>query len=331
MKPTIEHKAQNFFYTVLALTRRNMLLFLRNKTTIFFSIVAPVLLLTINTLFLGNLGVSQMQEALSENGYDGMFTDSQLRTVVDTWMVSGVLSMATLTVALNSMFVMISDKEKHIRDDFQASPVSEVALALSYALSSLILTMSICIIFLFICLIYLYISSQTVLDVSQIFESIGIIIMGSLSAVLFLMCITTLFKRTSTATSFAGIFSALIGFLIGAYLPPLILPYALRQFSNFLPGTHITSLFRLCLMRNAIEPIQAKLNTSDFSQLADDFGTDINMFGVSFDKWAMCLFVTGVIILCFLIYLLEAYLQHRKISKPERKLNQIAHNLVDRK
>ena len=40
-------------------------------------------------------------------------TTSEIRGIINAWVISGIVGISLLTVALNSMFIAISDREKH--------------------------------------------------------------------------------------------------------------------------------------------------------------------------------------------------------------------------
>src|SRR5690554_6184144 len=181
-------KFSNYFFNIKELTKRNILIFLRNKTTLFFSVIAPVLILVIYILFMGDYQVSLLMESF---GSEVNINAEQVKSFANAWMISGILGLSTLTVALNSMFIIIADRENEVINDFTASPVSLVSLTLSYFISAVILTIFTCFIFLLIGLIYLYISSNLVFNFVEILQILSILIIASLSAVIILMFITS--------------------------------------------------------------------------------------------------------------------------------------------
>ncbi|NCA95060.1 MAG: hypothetical protein EOM79_03115, partial [Epsilonproteobacteria bacterium] len=119
----------DYLYNIWHLTKRNILIFFQNKTTLVFSMMAPVLILVIYILFMGDFQINTIRGFIP----DGQsVSDADIATVANAWMISGILGISSLTISLNSMFVAISDRERRIVDDFTASPVKLVNLTLSY-------------------------------------------------------------------------------------------------------------------------------------------------------------------------------------------------------
>lgn len=233
MKNKRNHIINNYIYNIWHLTRRNILIFFQNKTTLVFSMMAPILILIIYILFMGEFQINTIRAMLPS---EVVVSNKEIAMIANSWMIAGIIGISSLTISLNSMFVAISDRERGIVDDFTASPVPLVNLTLSYFISAFIITFVLSFVFLVIALFYLFFSSGLTFSVLNLFELLGILLLSSLSAVIFVMCLTAFFKHTSTAASFTGVYSALIGFLIGAYLPSSILPLGVQNFANLLPG-----------------------------------------------------------------------------------------------
>ncbi|MFA5421831.1 MAG: ABC transporter permease [Bacilli bacterium] len=289
----------DYLYNIWHLTKRNILIFFQNKTTLIFSMMAPILILVIYILFMGDFQVNTIKGFIPEGI---AISDQDVVTVANAWMISGILGISSLTISLNSMFVAISDRERGIVDDFTASPVKLVNLTLSYFISAFIITFFLSFIFLVIALIFLRISSGYNFTFANLVELLSILLLSSLSAVIFVMCLTSFFNHTSTAASFTGVFSALIGFLIGAYLPSSILPIPLQNFANLIPGSHATGLFRVVLMRPIFEQLEGAVPIEVINQIKNSYGFNLNLFGAVVDRTYMYLYLGLSVLVLFVIF-----------------------------
>ncbi|CCV63934.1 ABC-type multidrug transport system, permease component [Alteracholeplasma palmae J233] len=294
------NNVRNYLHNIWELTKRNMRIFLKNKTSVLFSMLAPVLILVIYILFMGEFQVDMIANNLPESVE---VSRKSISSITHAWMLSGIVGISSLTVALNSMFIAISDKERRVIDDFTASPVKLVNLTLSYFISAFILTFVICFLFLIIGIIYLIIATGVGFTFLDLFSLFGILILSTLSAVIVLMCITTFFKTTSAASSFTGIFSALVGFLIGAYLPVSILPKGIQNFANLIPGSHSTGLFRTVFMKRMIESLPEGISPEFIEQIKGTYGFDLQIFGAKINSSHMYLYLTASIFVFFIAYL----------------------------
>ena len=158
------------------LTVRNLKLFLKDKMQVFFSLLAPLIVLFLYVAFLGDVQMDGLRSAVPE----GLVDDNLLRAVVDGWMMSGILAVTCITVAISVSSVAVADNERGISCDFDSSPVSQSIVRFSYMASSYICTLAITFIMLAIGFIYLAISGWY-LDAGQVFAVIGNVFLSALS------------------------------------------------------------------------------------------------------------------------------------------------------
>lgn len=304
MKPILGFKDK--LYQITQLTKRNLLIFLKNPTSIFFSLITPVLILVIFIfLFDDNVLETAIQFIDIEVSVE------EIKVISSGWMVSGIIGISVLTVGLNSMFIQIKDKEKHTINDYVASPVKLVYVTLSYFMSAFILTFMICLVFLTIGLVYLSVSTGVIFSFMTILELLLILLLSTLSGIIILMVITSFFKKTSTASSFTGVFSALIGFLIGAYLPIGLLPKGLQNMANLIPGSHSTGLFRNVIVNEMIEKLNLT-NIEGLATLKQSFGIDLVLFNQPLTKGIMYGYLGISMIVFFIIYLAIEYVKTKQ-------------------
>ena len=306
-------KFKDYTYNIYELTKRNMLIFFKNKTTIFFSLIAPVLILLIYILFLSDFQVNMIMDSFENINLN----KSEIKSIVNSWVISGIIGISILTVALNTMFITISDRETKVFNDFQASPVNIINLTLSYFISAVIITFTISLTFAIVGTIYLLSTggSMFLFSFVEILKLLGIILISSLSAVIILMFITSFFKKTSTAASFTGIFTALIGFLVGAYLPSSFLPKGVQNVANLVPGTHSTSLFRQLYLDKVFNNsnIIDKVSSEFIDSIKTQYSYNLIVFNYEFNTITMLLYLLLSIIVFFVIYLLIS--NYRKKNK----------------
>jgi len=280
-----------------------MLLFLKNKSTVFFSLLAPILILIIYVFFMGNVQVTTIQGMMSAD-IANIVDESTIRSIVNAWMVSGVVGIACITVALNSMLSVVQDRESGAVNDFKASPISPVKLLCSYFLAAVIITFSICLIVLIIVISYLWISTGVGFSFESIMELLLILLLSCLSAVIIMMCIMSFFKSGAGSTAFTGVFSALIGFLTGAYFPLGFLPEGVQNFASLIPGTHSTSLFRNVFIGNILKSLPSDIPADFTNQVKGTYSFNLKLFGAEFTAPYMYIFLGASVAVFFLVYLI---------------------------
>ena len=275
---------------VLSLTKRNMTVFLRDKTGVFFSLLSPLLVLLLFILFLGDLQIDSVKGALESNGVLNLFDSSFSRDVAYNWLIAGVLGVSCITVSFSCLSVIISDREKGIENDFKASPISSVKVYISYILGVFLSTLLIMVIVSFAGLIFLAISGSLNMDVKDYFILYGSIILGSFNASLFAYALTSFIKTMGAHGAFTGLICAISGFLIGAYMPLSSFPKPIQYVCSIIPGSHTAGLARVSLLNNYMEEASTK-SVEVANSLSDYFSIKINLFNNQIDKTGMFMFL----------------------------------------
>lgn len=295
----------NYIEQLLSLTKRHLLVFVNSRMRVFFTLMVPFIIFVIYIFFLRNLELMTLQPTLKEYGLD-MEADPRLRTyvytLIDSWMLSGIVAMCTITVSFQINTITVSDKENGINRDFASSPVSSNMLIFSYFLANFIITFVVCLIFLVACFIYLGVLGELIVSFGSVAAMIGILVFATVSGVLFTVFICSFISRDSTMASVITIFSTAIGFIIGAYMPMFMLPEPVQYVCGFVPGTYSCALFRYAFMSEGIDAMAAYINNPGLmEQLTGSFGYNLNFFGYTvtpgYQALALILFTVFFLIL----------------------------------
>ena len=147
----------NYLEQLASLTRRHLLVFINSRMRVFFTLMVPFIIFVIYIFFLRDLELMAIEPVLAQYGMDASDPGlvKYVYTLVDSWMLSGIVAMCTITVSLQINNITVSDKENGINRDFASSPVSSNVLILSYFLANFIITLVVCLVFLIVCFIYL--------------------------------------------------------------------------------------------------------------------------------------------------------------------------------
>ena len=151
--------------TVLALIKRNIKLFFKDKGMFFTSLITPAILLVLYATFLGNVYRDSFEMNLPKAF---KMSESLLNGLVGGQLISSILAVSCVTVAFCSNFLMVQDKANGSIKDLYISPVKSWVLSLSYYIATLISTLFICFVATGICPVYIakvgwYMSASDVL------------------------------------------------------------------------------------------------------------------------------------------------------------------------
>lgn len=302
------NKMKRSFYAYKGMTLRNIKVYLKDRMSIVLSMLTQIIVLGLYLLFLKGNYVEMIKSSLE--GLEELITDRDIEALINSWLVAGVIGTSVVTVALNSLSVMVSDKQNKISFDYGASPVKGSTVVLSYFSGAVFNTFVISSILLTAGLVFIAISGTFIYTAYDILCIYGLTALGSISSTLILMLFASFFKKSSTLTSFGVMVTAAIGFVIGAYIPVSQFSQSVQTFVNLVPGSQIAGMMRNALMNPAIDNINNALGRIDKGLFAENIKTsftlNLNIFGSEVDFNFMMIY-SLVAIAVFLLLNLVTY------------------------
>lgn len=281
-------------YATLQLVKRGMKIFLKDKATVFFSLLSPLIVFMLYVLFLKDLQYDAIRNTLQGINV----ASSLLKGFVDNWMIGGVLAVGCVSVSLSANAIMVADKTKGILADSIVSPIKRSVVKLSYYIFNFIVTVTIMFLVMVVCLIYLAASGGFRMTVANVFALIGTLLLSAASATFVTVFITDFFKTEAALGAFNGVMSAMIGFIIGAYMPMNALPTAFQYISALFPATHSACMFRQFLMTETLNEIATQVPVSQLIDgLKEGYSMNLNFFGTIINADIMTVFIVCVTML----------------------------------
>lgn len=219
---------------------RNLKVFFKDKTAVFFSLLAVFIIIGLYALFLGDVWVDAF------NNVEG------IRYVMDSWIMSGLLAVTSITTTLGAFGIMIEDRHRKIIKDFVASPIKRSHLVGGYMLSAFLIGVILSLLTLVLAQFYIVSNGGRWLNAGTLLKLIGCILvinLASTSMIAFLVSFFKSMKGFSTASSIVG---TLVGFLTGIYIPIGNLPEYVQQVIKCFPISYGASLLRQIMMEDAL-------------------------------------------------------------------------------
>ena len=109
---------------MLALVKRNCLLYFRNRSGVVFSLLGALISFILYLVFLkDNI----------ESSWSQIDNTNQL---LDTWLIGGTLAITGITTTLSNLSQWTKDKESHVRQDLLITDLGYWPLSLSYIISA---------------------------------------------------------------------------------------------------------------------------------------------------------------------------------------------------
>ncbi len=221
---------------IFKITARNIKLYLRNKSAVFFSFLSMIIIIGLFALFLGDMLVQQLMVEYQ--------ADEGVKWLVSAWIMGGIIAVNAVTITIATLSVMVEDKERGYIKDFIVAPIKRSYIVMGYILSSIILGVLMTFIsFIAVQLYILSVGGELLTFVDIIKVLIGIIFtvlaIGSIAFLGF-----TFINSEKTVSIISAIVGTLIGFLVGVYVPIGVMPAFIQQAIKFIPITYSATMFK---------------------------------------------------------------------------------------
>ncbi|MDE5994365.1 MAG: ABC transporter permease [Oscillospiraceae bacterium] len=297
--------------TLLALIKRNVKLFFKDKGMFFTSLITPAILLVLYATFLGKV----YRETFTSNLPDTFtLSKSLIDGLVGGQLISSILAVSCVTVAFCSNFLIVQDKTNGTVKDLRISPVKQSLLSISYYISTLISTLIICFAATGLCLTYVAFIGwyMSLADVLFLFLDIFLLVLFGTA----LSSIINFFLSTQGQISAVGtIISAGYGFLCGAYMPISSFSEGLQKVISFFPGTYGTSLIRNHSMQGVLSEIQNQgVPAEIIEKIKDSLDCNLYFFGDKINIPIMYAILSITVIVLIIIYILLNTFKKNKIK-----------------
>jgi len=220
-----------------SLIQRNLTLFFRDRMGVFFSLLAVLIVIILYAVFLGDVWLTESLENI-----DGA------ATLMDTWLIAGLLAIASITTTLGAFSVMIDDRIKKINKDFYSSPVKRSNITFSYICSAFLIGVIMSCITVVVAQIYILMRGGDLFSAVSCVKTFLLILLASLASTSIVCFIVSFFKSQNAFNTASTILGVMIGFVTGIYLPVGALPGSAQTIMDVFPLSHAASLFRQTLM-----------------------------------------------------------------------------------
>lgn len=294
--------------SLIALIKRNVKIFFKDRGLFVSALIAPLIVLGLYVLFLGNTFQSSFENSIPE----GIEVSKKLiNGFVAGWEVSSIIATSCVTVAFMSNLICVQDKVTGAVADLTITPLKRSTLALSYFISTALTTMAFCLLALGFGFIYIA-ASGWYLSVGDVFLLILDVIIMSLFGTAFSSIFSAFLKSNGGMSAVGIIVSSVYGFLCGAYIPISEFAVGIKNFITLMPWTYGTSLVRIHAMKGIYSGmIEEGLPAEMVNGMKQGFDFDLTFFGNSVPIGAMYGVILGSTALFIGIFVLISVLKKK--------------------
>jgi len=225
---------------MIVFTKRNLKLYLRNKGTVFFSLLAVFIIFGLYTIFLGDVWL------------DSSMGIKHPELLMNNWLIAGILAVASTTTTMGAFGVMVEDKAKKIYKDFYSSPITRASVTGGYLASAFIIGVLMSLVVLVIGQIFIITQGGELLGMEANIKVFGLILLNTITNTAMVGFIVSFFNNQNSFSTASTLVGTLIGFLTGIYLPIGNLPEAVQFIVKVFPASHGAALFRQVMMEKPL-------------------------------------------------------------------------------
>jgi multidrug/hemolysin transport system permease protein len=254
---------------MISLAKRNIKLFFRDKSAVFFSLLSVFIIIGLYVFFLGDAWVSSFDESMPNP-----------EVVMGSWIMAGLLAVTSVTTTMGVFGTMVEDKSRDIYKDFVSSPIKRSSLTGGYIISSYVVGMIMCLVTLVLAEAYILYCGGELLSLWAILKVIGILVVLNFTSTCMVMLFVTLFSSRKAFGTASTVLGTLIGFLTGIYLPIGQLPEGVQTVVKAFPITHGAALLRQIMMKVPMSVTFANVPAEYVQEFEEELGVTLS-FGNS--------------------------------------------------
>ena len=221
---------------MLALLKRNFLLYFRNRSGVFFSLLGALISFILYIIF------------LQKNLTDAWAQLPNSAPVLNNWLMSGTLAVTGITTSLAALTQLVKDREHQVDQDLYLSNHGKWRLPFSYLASAIIISFAMQVLmYVLMCSYFREVPKLYILP-----ELLLIMMLSSLLSSLVNTIFVYFFQSVDSLGKFATIVGTASGFLVGTYVPLGVLPDFAQLLMKCTPATYIAALYRQVLMKETL-------------------------------------------------------------------------------
>ncbi|MGN5245815.1 ABC transporter permease [Lactiplantibacillus plantarum] len=286
---------------MLALIKRNYLLYFRNRSGVLLSLLSAAISFILYLVFLKQ----------------GMHRDwaqlPQANQLLDNWLISGTLALTGITTTLAGLNQLVWDRKRQIQTDLLLTDAGPLQLQVSYLVSATIVGIVMQLLMFFGMWGYFNAADGLTISGSELLAVFGLIVVSAAFATLVNAVILKRVRAVDNLGKIATILGTAAGFLVGIYIPVGSLPSFAQTLVKLTPGSYVASLYRQALMSDTLNHVFNHQMTAEayFERL---MGVRLNWSGLL--TTSQTYQIMGYIFLgCLLAVLIAPYRQRRRIQR----------------
>lgn len=273
---------------------RNVRVYYRDRGQVILSLIAPLILLLLYVLFLGNLQIDTLKDSLPTA------TDDDINAFVYTWVFSGMVMITTVTTGLSALNTFVEDRIFGRFKDFRVSPINPIQLITGYLVASFLTAFVMSVVVFIIGLVVVSAMYDSFPGWNNVLISVGYTALMCLGFSSMSSLIVTFIKSSGAFTSLSVIVGTVIGFLAGAYIPLGTMSDSVIDALNALPFSQSAMLLREPLAGDRLTSLTQNLPGAE-DTIGNYFGFDLYIGDTQITVGIAVLVLVAMTVICGLL------------------------------
>jgi len=231
---------------LLRLVKRNILVYSRDKSNIFFSLLSMLIIIGLMVVFLGKMNADGVLNLLKQHGgvRDALVDQKNVDHMVMLWTLGGIVVVNSVTITLSMIGIMVEDEVEKKLGSFYVSPVNRIVFVLGYIIAAVIMAIIVCVLTVAVGEGYIAIIGGDLLSVGQLGKILIYIILNVFTSSCMVFFILNFVHTQSALSGLGTIIGTLVGFMAAIYLPMGMLPDKVQTVLKCFPMVHGSSFLR---------------------------------------------------------------------------------------
>lgn len=281
---------------MIVLAKRNIKIFFRDRSNVFFSILVVLFTLVLYIFFLGDKLYGNLD-----------FANAQ--PLMEKWKIAGILSTTSLTTTFSIFGILVNDRAQKVEKDFHSTPVTYGKRVAGYLLSTFLVGFLMTMVTFMIAQAYLYLQYGELFTGIEFLSIVGITLLSVSSSTAMMFLLVELFRSPMAYEVTVSFLGSLISLIAGIYVPMGELPEFVQYIGMIFPGSHGALLFRQVMMRSEMAKAFRGVSVEAMQEFEFTMG---NVFDLSNTSLSPTVSIGYLIVSIFVFYILAVILSKRK-------------------
>ncbi len=272
----------------LVIAGRNIRIFFRDRTQVFFSLLSVFIIIGLYVLFLGDMMLKNAPEGAPD-----------ARFLMDCWIMAGLITVTAVTTVMGAFGILVEDKTQKIMKDFKSAPIGRAQIVGGYFLGTVFIGMVMCMVALALVQVYVLTRGGSLLPAGVLLNVLWVTVLTVLCSAAMVFCLVSVFDSSSAFGTASTIIGTMVGFMTGIYVPIGSMPGPVQTAIKLFPPSHSAALLRQFMMEEPMQEVFAHAPPSITAAFRENLGVDFLLFGRPVSETASALYLVATTVLFF--------------------------------